>query len=710
MSTRKSSTSGMTEQSPLSPIRISDNLENKWAERPKNKRSRKKQREEGQKKLVYGDDDDRYKGQEYNDSFNFDLSFESDELPPSQDSAPLKDQHPKEETNSSAASCTSTSSLKEKGGELNEDPNDIKKARQLVSIYLNTRNTMRADFNVIDPIADSTLSGTEDNCSKNEDFFRVSRSTFTRAEKVKTTLSLKYLYIQKTYDWLIHNKDTNVHAGVEGVYNPLQVIRNRDMRYKGGEKKRIWTTNSLTLASSAFSSHNIHNNSKKRWTLVWEVDIYELIYDMSWRNSHWHDLKRPDGSLWFPDLSKSLHKQHRNKDPKRLHDRLFNDNDDGGHARGSTDTSGVAHNSSDQLFNMLKGRTKKHKKRPSARKGSFNSFHSSQSSMSYDGLLTDDQQKSSTSTSLRNTISPVLELASDKQKEENSNYRHTFDVKRQSNENSLSESIQEANNVRLEKELDPKEFNITSVPFRPIESKKISNPPSTATLELKSFFNPQDVQNYTKDMNKQDFIYDHYRSIIVDLKYFNQVLSNRSFYLRTIHPALCSSLENKLNDIIYRQIKDMRELVVHIDGDFLSAYESLYNGFLDEIRSLIHVINDDYSVRVDNLMSTSDRSIGEITTSLSLELRKTNERLEKLNSSLFGGIVNETLSDSSLSIKIMDSDSNRILYFFLENVIVVLLRTTWIVANIYRLFRGIIRILWKIVYVFVRLLVKTVTS
>ncbi|CCE85203.1 Piso0_004785 [Millerozyma farinosa CBS 7064] len=709
MSTRKSSTSGMVEQSPLSPIRISDNLENRWTERPKNKRSRKKHRDSGRKESMYGDED-RFKSQKYNDSFNFDLSFESDELPPSQHSAPHKDQPPKEETNSSVASCTSTSSLKDKGGDFNEDPNDIKKARQLVSIYLNTRNTMRADFNVVDPIADSTISGMEDNSSKGEDFFKVSRSTFTRAEKVKTTLSLKYLYIQKTYDWLIHNKDTNEHAGAEGVYNPLQVIRNRDTRYKGGEKRKRWTTNSLALASSAFSSHNIHNKSKKKWTSVWEVDIFELIYDMTWRNSHRHELRRPDGSLWFPELSKSFHKHHQKNDPKRLHDRLFNDNDDGRPATSNMDTSGMAHNSSDQLFNMLKGRTKKHKKRPSARKDSFNSFHSSQSSMSYDRLLTDDQQKSSTSTSLRNTISPVLESASDIQKEDDPNFKLTFDVKRQSHENSLSESVQEANNVKLEKELDPKEFNITSVPFRPIESKKTSNPPSTATSESKSYFNTPDLRNYSKDINKQDFIYDHYRSIIIDLKYFNQVLSNRLFYLRTIHPALCSSLENKLNDIIYHQIKDMRELVVHIDGDFLSAYESLYNGFLDEIRSSIHVINDEYSVRVDNLMSNSDRSIGEITTSLSLELRKTNERLEKLNSSLFGSIVNETLSDSSLSIKIMDSGSNRILYFFLENVIVVLLRTTWIVANTYRVFRGIIRILWKIFYVFIRLLVKTVTS
>lgn len=700
----------MTEQSPLSPIRMSGNfLESKCTERSKQKRPRNKQNKAGQKEQVYGDDD-KFKNQDYNDSFSFDLSFESDELPPSQGSAPYKDQHPKDETNSSAESRLSASYLKEKGGELDEDPNDIKKARQLVSIYLNTRNTMRADFNVVDPIADSTISGTEDNSSRSEDMFRVSRSTFTRAEKVKTMLSLKYLYIQKTYDWLIHNKDTNIHAGVEGVYNPLQVIRNRGMRYKGGEKRRIWTTNSLTLASSAFSSHNIHNNSKKKWTLVWEVDIYELLYDMSWRNSHWHELKRPDGSLWFPDLSKSNHRHHRIKDSKKLHDRLFNDHDDGKLAMGSMDTSGVAHNSSDQLFNMLKGRTKKHKKRQNARKASFNSFHSSQSSMSYDGLLTDDQQKSSTSTSLRNTFSPVLELASDNQKDDDASYKLTFDVKRQYTENSPSDSLQDPKNVSSEKELDPKEFSITSVPFQPIESKKISNPPSAATLELKSYLNSQDVQNNTKDMNKQDLIYDHYRSIIIDLKYFNQVLSNRSFYLRTVHPALCSSLENKLNDIIYRQIKDMRELVVHIDGDFLSAYESLYNGFLEEIRSLIHVINDDYSVRVDNLMSNSDRSIGEITTSLSLELRKTNERLDKLNTSLFGSIVNETLSDSSLSIKIMDSDSNRILYFFLENVIVVLLRTTWIVANIYRLFRGIIRILWNILYVFIRLLVKTVTS
>ena len=41
-----------------------------------------------------------------------------------------------------------------------------------------------------------------------------------------------------------------------------------------------------------------------------------------------------------------------------------------------------------------------------------------------------------------------------------------------------------------------------------------------------------------------------------------------------------------------------------INDEHLPAYEQLYLGFMEEIKSVIHMVNDVYSVKIDTLLSS----------------------------------------------------------------------------------------------------------
>ena len=104
---------------------------------------------------------------------------------------------------------------------------------------------------------------------------------------------------------------------------------------------------------------------------------------------------------------------------------------------------------------------------------------------------------------------------------------------------------------------------------------------------------------------------------------------------------------------------------------------------MEEIKSVIHMVNDVYSVKIDTLLSSSDRSISEINASLSLDLRKITEKLDQLDFSLNKNIFKKAI----LKEKVNSHNVGliyKILYSCLENIIVVLLRVIWIVVNIYK--------------------------
>ena len=142
-------------------------------------------------------------------------------------------------------------------------------------------------------------------------------------------------------------------------------------------------------------------------------------------------------------------------------------------------------------------------------------------------------------------------------------------------------------------------------------------------------------------------------------------------------------------------VYDILTTISKINDDYIPAYEDLYAGFMEEIKSVIHMVNDVYSIKIDTLLSASDRSISEINASLSLDLRKITERLDYLDQSISANVFHGTLLKKK-------SISNvgwiyKVLYSCLENFIIIALRAIWIVVNIYKAFKYVVLLLWKFV-------------
>lgn len=95
-----------------------------------------------------------------------------------------------------------------------------------------------------------------------------------------------------------HHHRHRHHEGVEGVYNPLQVIRNRKLRKKYHAElkplRELTFTKVPLIAVEQFSS-------KPNRKLKWFVELSEKYSDLTWRTSHWNELRRPDGKRWIVD-------------------------------------------------------------------------------------------------------------------------------------------------------------------------------------------------------------------------------------------------------------------------------------------------------------------------------------------------------------------------------------------------------------------------
>ncbi|QID84420.1 Maintenance of telomere capping protein 4 [Saccharomyces pastorianus] len=144
----------------------------------------------------------------------------------------------------------------------------------------------------------------------------IPRSTRIKADRVRIYLDYYYSILERCIS--IDNSQ-NHHEGVEGVYNPLQVIRNRKLKKKHHElpTREFYTTKHPVIAIKQFT----HKTNRK---MPWFVDINEKYMDLTWRTSHWEELTDPQGKLWFQFSSPSTessgssssrqhHKRHRSR-------------------------------------------------------------------------------------------------------------------------------------------------------------------------------------------------------------------------------------------------------------------------------------------------------------------------------------------------------------------------------------------------------------
>ncbi|CUM67849.1 uncharacterized protein PRCAT00005558001 [Priceomyces carsonii] len=553
---------------------------------------------------------------------------------------------------------------RELGETIDIDDTDIKKAGNLTSILLDTRKVLRADCNVVEPMKNNNGEGIWKDKDVLASKFSPSRSTLTRAERIKSMIALKYLYIQRIYDWNEQNKYSNEHPGVDGVYNPLQIIRNRKIRKKYHEYPKPLSISTIPLASNVFSSHNGKNN-KKPWKCIWAIELNELLSDLSWRSFHWHELKNAKGNLWFPSSSGSSDIASKSKSKERLHklhDKLFSEEDITSRRLSSNhlSTTSTDEEYKAQSSKRSKASDKKNKSRSSKKS------HSDFSSPSQDES---DDTKEGKQSSKERTFKGDIPLA--------------LEELNTSTEGNLTEN-NEPEAPPLIKIDDASERDINSVSIRPLEKR----PGEEVASKEKEILKP----HVSVDPNDDEVV-----QLERELTFLAKILDLKISYMVTLYPQLMESTNLKINNIIEKKINQIMKQSAFINDECLPAYEELYSTLLDEVKSILHLANDNYAVKIDSLLSKSDRSIGEINTSLSLDLRKFSERLDKLNSSLFRNIVSDTLRDNDLTMKLNEGDKHAILYYILENLIVVMLRIVWIVVTFYKIILYILMVFWRII-------------
>lgn len=247
-------------------------------------------------------------------------------------------------------------------------------------------------------------------------------------------------------------------------------------------------------------------------------------------------------------------------------------------------------------------------------------------------------------------------------------------------------------------------LNINDVSIKPIERATDPNDSKVEEEQVEDVADqtPDVAVMLTKEASSQqpenvdcDIVVSN---IVPNYHYLDALLRMRTHYTLDILPHLLHNHHQDVIQLTNIEIPKLSDLSIKVNDDLLPEYEGIYNGLLNEIQTLIHMINEDYSIRIDNLLSNSDRLIGEISTSLSLEMRKFNERIDRLNSSMFGSRYNIEMNLHKERILQM-SDSN-FAYYFLENFIIILLRLVWVVVNIYKMFRFFIIFLYKFLRLF----------
>lgn len=144
----------------------------------------------------------------------------------------------------------------------------------------------------------------------------IPKSTRLKAERVRIYLDYYYNVLERCIsldnnhtthhyhhpnspvDDIPHTHRYHYHEGVEGVYNPLQVIRNRKLRKK--YHSELKPLRELTFTKVPLIAVIQFSNKPNR-KLKWFVELSEKYSDLTWRTSHWNELRRPDGRRWIED-------------------------------------------------------------------------------------------------------------------------------------------------------------------------------------------------------------------------------------------------------------------------------------------------------------------------------------------------------------------------------------------------------------------------
>lgn len=469
-------------------------------------------------------------------------------------------------------------------------PTQAAKVRRIASALLESKRSLQLDGNV--PSASQELLHSGEAVATHH----ISALSRRRVMAIAKVFEAKYQALTDAVE-----RTSTFHPNVEGVYNPLQVIRDRQESSTnppfgdtGKSPSAAKSIPHVPLACNVFSSHS---KKHRHYSCIWAVSVEEFIAHTEWRQQNWLKIRDPHQKLWFPHQA-SVFSNGESKD--RIHTSAH-----------SLDIVEFAESTS--------------------RGDKLTEEYVEDAAGSPDDTMVSAVNSTTTPAAKLLAVPPliVIDPAAD---EKGSGIGNT----------SVLDSL-----------------------------TKALSPPSSLDA-------PQD---------------DGWANIVTNLQCFDLQLERRSRIILQVYPQYNSQLTSNLDHIVQDLLGPAIERAVAVSEYNLPEFRQLQAAFLDEIKSVIHLINDDFSIKVDHLLASSDRAIGEINTSLSMELFKVTERIDRLNLALGGSSAQESVAHA-----LNDHTKNRLLYGILETTIVIVLRLVWVVVTIYQAFAFVIRILLKIVF------------
>jgi hypothetical protein len=464
---------------------------------------------------------------------------------------------------------------------------------------------------------------------------------FSRAHHVKSYLNIYYQYIEE-YQKIHHFENNNTkreikYPNVDGIWNPLQLMRNRRVRMHKGEKlKKIsvhgkkvgiaeidesggaglgsgsgvggieglgiiikkdennddWKK--VKVASRVFSKH-----SKQR--LIWQIGLYEIIGDIIWRDDKWSELRDPTGKKWFPrhHLTAGVHKHlNSSKDQSFIND---------------GDSSSINNNSTNNNNN-------------STNNNNNNSTNNNNNEVLkiHELLFSDNSKEEVESGSLRRKNENLASVA---------RFQHYRKKSKQDLLNIKAEEIDEEINEEINE--------------RPDISFKVNNSENNI--------------NIIKDIEYFDAIDE-----VLELMRMNRGIDgniettkyNMLIKERVVNKELTIGGEKLKSKLL--QIEQLESESIDKYNKFLETIE-LIEGAIDEQRGYI----SKRAHNIEELLGYCDRTNGEINTSVTLKLRNLMERADNMN---------DTTEFNTYSI---------CMYKLIETSIVGLLWCVWIIVEMW---------------------------
>lgn len=571
------------------------------------------------------------------------------------------------------------------------------KIKAVTKLLMNSKYSLMDDLNYITSVPEHSDGGIgsqtrEDGpdgeksvkSEESRPIISIPRSTRIEAERVRIYIEYYYNYIEKSIgsDGSIHH-----HEGVEGVYNPLQVIRNRKLRKKYHEMpaRQLFLQKAPIIAVNQFS----RRPNKK---LPWFVDLGERASDLTWRTSHWDELVGPDGKPWFErnkrssaSPKKESHRLHRYHSKRRAsshtdlnHGSPYSLNGINPSSpelrrqhRGSTsDVSAVSHTELpvshlatpdegsslddgersrlNRFEMMVNKKSKRWSKSPNLRRRSQSSIDKlsmpSSRGEQYSRRTPAHSRASSSSVLAAESVPYMTPV-------DNTNNQRT----------TLLSALPVVHARRPSQEKD-------NVQVEHVEATTTNSKIDEQVLDSVDPLDPAEKHLQTDEQLE---------TLWADTKYIGVTLRMLQ-HRRVTHSIVKSRGVQRRNKM---QCDDSIDLIINTTGTVLNTYDEELDKALKNSNNLASKILNDYSMRVETLISTSDRILSDINTSLTLKLKLFQENADR-----FG------------SLKVMRAQRlTKLFYGILELAIVVFLWSIWFAVSLLKWMKLLITAIFKII-------------